>query len=733
MKLKKSKCAIMQPQIEYFAFIVDHHGIHPSPAKVKAILEVQEPQNKTELQPFLGLVNYYRKFTPNMSTLASPLNKLLAKDTPWCWSQECAKSFQDLKETLTSSRVLAHYNPKLEVQLAFDASPFGLGAVISYITTEGEERPIAYASRSLTPAEKNYSVIEKEALAIIFAIRKFQQFFYGRRFTLLTDHQPLTLLFGPKKGIPPIAASRLQRWAIQLSAYQYDIKYRSSKQNANVDAFSRLQCGTSTDNSPSDKETKEVNRLQVARVPVDARLLREETSRDPILSRAAHFTLNGWPGKEEVPDNLKSYYFKRNELTEEEGCLLRGTRVVIPAKYQESVLAELHLNHPGIVRMKALARLHVWWPTLDTDIEQLVRSCKICQTSHGKALSTTDNPWIWPHRPWQRVHVDYCGPFQGGSFLVIIDAKSKWLEVLCMSSTTAEATINTLRTVFATHGLLEELVTDNGAQFIAQEFKDFVRSNKIKHILSAPYHPASNGEAERTVKTFKQSIKAAKGDPGTQNQKITSFLLSYRTPHTTTGCTRAELLMNRRLRARLDLLRPDLRKKVAKPSSMQPRTPRRQLSVGDPVLIRDYRNSHNPSTKGVVISKLGPVTCGVQVEYFIWKRHIDQLKDLSETKIQPEAGEVTEDLLLQPRQDQPAVEPVLPKDYPYSPPQAKDYPKSPPQAKLDQSQTQELVPEATSAKDFPEAKKPAVKSPVKPPQRYPQRVRKPPKRLSQEA
>ena len=479
-----------------------------------------------------------------------------------------------------------------------------------------------------------------------------------------------------------------------------------------------------------------MNRLQVARVPVDARLLREETSRDPILSRVVHFTLNGWPGKEEVPDNLRRYYRKRNELTVEDVCLLRGTRVVIPAKYQESVLAELHLNHPGIVRMKALARLHVWWPTLDTDIEQLVRSCEICQTSYGKAPSTTDNPWIWPHRPWQRVHVDYCGPFQGGSFLVIIDAKSKWLEVLRMSSTTAEATINALRTVFATHGLPEELVTDNGAQFIAQEFNDFLRSNKIKHISRAPYHPASNGEAQRAVKTFKQSMKAAKGDPGTQNQKITSFLLSYRTtPHTTTGCTPAELLMNGRLRTRLDLLRPDLRKKVAKPSSLQPRAPRRQLSVGDPVLIRDYRESRNPWTKGVIISKLGPVTYRVQVEDFIWKRHIDQLimKDLSGTKIQPEAGEPTKDLLLHPRQAPPAVEPVLAKDYPCSPPQAKDYPKSPPQAKSEQTQTQEPVPETTHAKDFPEARKPAVKLPVEPPQRYPQRVNKPPKRLIEEA
>ena len=218
VKLKKSKCAIMQPQIEYFASIVDCHGIHPSPAKVKPILEVQEPQNKPELQSILDLVNYYRKFIPNMSTLVSPLNKVLAKDTPWCWSQECAKLFQDLKDTLTSSCVLAHYSPKLEVQLAVDASPLGLGAVFSHIPEEGEERPIAYASRSLTPADKNYSVVEKETLVIILAIRKFQQFLYSRRFTLLTDHQPLTLLFGPKKRTPPITVSRLQRWAIQLSA-----------------------------------------------------------------------------------------------------------------------------------------------------------------------------------------------------------------------------------------------------------------------------------------------------------------------------------------------------------------------------------------------------------------------------------------------------------------------------------------------------------------------------------
>jgi len=282
-----------------------------------------------------------------------------------------------------------------------------------------------------------------------------------------------------------------------------------------------------------------------------------------------------------------------------------------------------------------------------------------------------------------------------------------------MSRTTAKATINALCTVFATHHLPEELVTDNWAKFIAQEFKDFLRSNKMKHILSALYHPASNGEVERAAKTFKQLMKADKGDPGTQNQEITSFLLIYRTtPHTTTGCTPAELPTNRRLRTRLDLLRPDLRKKVAKPSSLQPMAPKRPLSFGDPVHTRDYKKSRDPWTKGVIKSKLGPVTYRVQVEDFIWKRHIDQRKDLSGTKIQPEAGEVTEDLPLQPSQVQPAAEPVISKRYFYSPSQAKDYPRSAPQAKLEQTQTQEPLSQSAGTKVFPDAKEPVVKSPV---------------------
>ena len=240
VKLKNSKFVFMKPSVDYFAFVVDTDGIHPSPRKVQAIQEVSEVQNVTELKPFLGLVNYYRKFIPDMSTIVHPLNRLLTFNAPWSWTNACQEVFKKLKELLLNSPLLANYDPDQPVWLALDASSYGLGAVLSHVSDDGEERPITYASHSLSASEQNYSMIEKEALAIVFGIKKFHQYLFGRRFSFLTDHRPLTLLLGPKHGISVLAASRLQCWAIQLSAYQYDIEYQASKDRANTDALSQL-------------------------------------------------------------------------------------------------------------------------------------------------------------------------------------------------------------------------------------------------------------------------------------------------------------------------------------------------------------------------------------------------------------------------------------------------------------------------------------------------------------
>ena len=392
----------MKPTVEYFAFVVDRNGIHPSPRKVQAIHEVQVPENPTVLKSFLGMVNYYRRFIPDMATLAHPLNGLLPEKIPWQWTKQCQEAFLKLKRILQSAPLLAHYDPKKPVRLAVDASSFGLGAVLSHISEDGEEKPIAFASRTLSQSERNYSMIEKEALAIIFGVKKFHQYLFGRRFTLLTDHKPLTYILGPKLGIPALAASRLQRWPIQLAAYTYDMEYRASKYHGNADALSRLPRETTEEADDWSMEGDQINRVQIERIPIiTASRIREATRGDPVLSHVLHFVLHGWPAEENTPEELRYYPAKREEFTVEDGCLLRGNRVLIPSKYQQ-VLSELHLNHPGMVRMKSLARLQVWWPNLDSDIEQTVRDCSDCQANRCKTPLKVNNPWIWPTRPWQR-------------------------------------------------------------------------------------------------------------------------------------------------------------------------------------------------------------------------------------------------------------------------------------------------------------------------------------------
>ena len=163
-----------------------------------------------------------------------PLNNLLKKGQKWVWTDACAVAFTKAKEALVSSQVLIHYDPSLPIRLAADASAYGIGAVLSHVLDDGTERPIAYVSKTLSPSEKNYAQIEKEALALVFGVRKFHQYIYGRKFTLVTDHKPLLAILGPKAGIPSVAAARMQRWAFLLSAYQYDIIFKPTAEHCNA-------------------------------------------------------------------------------------------------------------------------------------------------------------------------------------------------------------------------------------------------------------------------------------------------------------------------------------------------------------------------------------------------------------------------------------------------------------------------------------------------------------------
>ena len=319
LRLKREKCSFMLSSVEYLGYKISEKGLQPTDEKIIAIKNAPVPKNVSQLKSFLGLINYYSTFLPNLSHALSPLYRLLQQTTPWSWEPEQQKCFEKAQAMLTSNIVLVHFDPEQEQILACDASPYGIGAVLSHRMSDGLDKPIAFASRSLAPAERKYSQIEKEGLAIVFGVKKFHQYLFGCHFTILSDHKPLQHLFSETKGTPTMASARIQRWAMVLGAYDYSIAYKPGGQHANADLLSHLPLPDSPTNVPIPGETVLLmSALQSS--PVTANQIRQWTTRDPLLAKVRDFILHGWRHTSE--NSLKPFQQRKNELSVESGCIL---------------------------------------------------------------------------------------------------------------------------------------------------------------------------------------------------------------------------------------------------------------------------------------------------------------------------------------------------------------------------------------------------------------------------
>ncbi|XP_028164567.1 uncharacterized protein K02A2.6-like isoform X2 [Ostrinia furnacalis] len=655
LTLQKSKCELFKDKVEYLGYTIDKCGLHKSPQKVKAILEAPIPSNINQLQSFLGLVNYYRNFVPNASTILCPLYKLLHKGHKWEWGKEQNDAFNLIKKCLSSDHVLAHFNPKAKVVLTVDASPHGLGAILSQIGDDETERPVSFASRTLNSAEKKYSQIQKEATAIIFGVRRFHQYLYGRSvpFVLRTDHKPLLSIFGPQRGIPEVSANRLQRYAMFLSGYNYTIEYISSSNNS-ADYLSRAslpelaqaaaRARAERDGAPDDvidDRASYVCFVTDGTLPVTLRDMRELTSKDRVLCKVVNYILNGWPPKVSDPV-LKPYYLCRTQLSYENGCIMRGHKVVIPEALRHKILVELHKSHLGVVKSKAEARARLWFPGIDNAIENMISNCEVCiqlRPLPGRAPLA-----VWPHpkRPFHRIHIDFLGPINNLTYLIVVDAHSKWVEAYYMKCTSSSSVVSKLMEFISRFGLPQTLVSDNGTAFTSQEFKAFCISNGISHVTSPAYHPASNGQAESYVKVIKRGIKSCiiENNKKDLNAKILKYLFDYRNSiHSTTGFSPAQLVFGRKLRSRLDLINPltappssdALANNVKNNQCLQSKSyggkNKQYFSEGDIVLYKTYNIKFHPWNKGIVIKKIGKVTYLVKdcITSLTCKKHKNQL------------------------------------------------------------------------------------------------------------
>lgn len=631
LTVKLSKCKFLQKSVKYLGFIIDRTGLHPDPDKLDAITNAPRPEDVTKLKSFLGMLNYYGKFIPNLSMFLHPLHKLLGKDVIWQWDSKCEAAFNEAKRALLGDRVLAHYEEGRPLVLAVDSSAYGLGAVLAHRYPGGDERPVSYVSRSLNDAEKNYSQLDKEALAIYFGITKHHQYLFGRQFLLRTDHQPLSYIFGKSGGIPQTAASRLQRWAARLAAYDFSVEFVKSSENGPADALSRLplaRVGHQRDNI-----VNYINLIEDS-VPISFKEIAHETKKDLLLTKIYGYVLFGWPPKASCEEE-KPYFFRKQELSIDLGCILYNYRVVVPLKLQSAVLKEIHLGHLGMNKMKNIARSYIYWPNLDRDIEQEARACSSCRAVLDAPPRAALHPWEFPLHPWQRVHADFadCG---GKRYLIMVDANTKWIEVVAMASTEAKSTIKVFRLIFARFGLPAQLVTDNGPPFLSLDFKTYCLNNCIKHVTSAPYRPQGNGAAENAVKTVKKAIKRAIYEGDDVTTALSQFLFQYRnSEHASTGVSPARAMLGRRLRGRLDALRPSVAAVVDAAQSKQIEAAGgrdRTLEVGDKVLARDYSVGGGRWAEGQIAAKTGPVSYEIDMDRGLkYRRHVDQIWPIKST------------------------------------------------------------------------------------------------------
>ena len=541
--INESKSVEYMDEISFLGFSISARGIMPDEKLVNKILTLEAPQNKQEVEHFIGLVNYFGRLIPNFTCKVAPINKLRNANTPFRWTPECNTAFELLRKEIASSPVVQPYDADKEATLWTDASQNSIAAVLTQ-----DQHPVIYISRTLSKAEANYSNIERESLAIVWAVTRLKHFVAARHFTIATDHRPLEQLFHPEKPVPVSKTSpRICRWALLLMQYDFAIRYIAGKEIPHVDALSRLRFNSSP--NPEDEKCNEVlsvHSVQFQNSVISNPEIRSEPTRDPFIQRIGWRVVSGnWNNcsQAELP-----FKHAREKLTIESGTLYYGSRVFIPLRLRQRAFHIAHDDsHAGIHSSIKRLKTSSWWPNMSRDIERFVNDCSLCQTSRPRTSHSVDQ---WPPSfPFQRIHMDWAMIPDIGNILVIVDSGSGWIEAFRCRDRSSEIIIKCLRTVFARFGIPELVVSDNAPEFTSNELIRWLNAIGANKMESPPYFPQANGSAERAVQTVKRALSCWKDTKQDFDVFLQRVLFNHRIASNSRGRSPAEIVFGKPLRA----------------------------------------------------------------------------------------------------------------------------------------------------------------------------------------
>ena len=512
VRVSPDKSEFHKQEVEFLGFIIGPDEVKMDPGKIKSVLEWPVPKTVKDIQSFLGFGNFYRRFIKGYSEITHALTKLTRKDEPFDWTKDQQEAFDKLRKCFTQAPVLTTFDPERPITVETDASDFAVGACISQPDEHGKLHPIAFYSRTMSPAELNYDIHDKELLAIVVALQQWRVYLEGPRHqvTILTDHKNLIYFTSTK-----ILNRRQVRWAEELARFNYKILYQKGSDNNRADALSRR----------SD--------YMEGKQPVSHSIFAVQDNGD-LTNNAKHLCamiqVDDTHWKQEIQDEYKTDAFAQTlaktpgrDFTQSQGLWMIDQRVYAPASMHNKIIKEIHdQDHPGMGKTMERIMRHYFIPRLRNKVEAFIRKCNTCQrTKHDRHQPYGElQPIPAPPGAWDSITMDFIGPLPKStnwtgnetydSILVVVDRLTKYAYFINFrtTGTTRQLANVMIERVFANHGTPKEIISDRDKLFTADFWKTTTAMLGIKAKLSTSYHPQTDGQTERTNQTLEAYLRA---------------------------------------------------------------------------------------------------------------------------------------------------------------------------------------------------------------------------------
>lgn len=488
LKLKPSKCQFLKPEVKYLGHIISPNGVRPDPEKVWCVREFPRPRNVKEIRQFLGLVGYYRRHIANFAALARPLTRLTSKSTRFGWNAAAEEAFLTLKQRLVQAPVLRFPDFSKPFILSTDASKHAVGAILSQLF-DGEEHPVAYASRQLSGAEQKYGATEQECLAVVWGIRHFRCYLYGRRFSVVTDCRSLKWLMNTRDP-----SSRLARWNLLLQEYDMEIVHKAGKMNQNADALSRGAIRQVEFIPIPDEE--DIQKAQMGDKDLRGVISECESAAD---RKKGNFYL----------DNRGLLVWQEPRSRAETAAPGALGRVVVPRTLVGKIIKSFHdapyAGHLGVNKTKLRIAASYFWKGMRRDIRRYCAACEACCLRKSPKNMAPAPLQVFQEvtEPFERTAMDIMGPLPVSTagnryILMFIDHLTRYAEAIALPDQKADTVARAfVERIILRHGVPQQLLTDRGSNFTSQLMREVYQLLGIKKLQTTPYHPQCNGAVER--------------------------------------------------------------------------------------------------------------------------------------------------------------------------------------------------------------------------------------------